>query len=251
MDVLSHEDELVENLSALWLVMASAIWLIYAAIQIKNRSWMNLSVGLVMALVFFVIGAEEISWGQRIFNIESSEFFLENNSQKEMNFHNLNTNLSEMIYYTTACLVLVAMSVFRNQLSKFLSFFKLDSLQKFLPSQWLIIPPAVMFTSVVGRATIGYRPVFMATIFSAVAVLYIIYNTIQNREYKKTIVYTITTIASTYVTFVFSSIWLNRESNGTRAWMYSEYLEFYIALGLLVYTVDFMLRQSKLEKHTH
>ena len=32
---------------------------------------------------------EEISWGQRIFNVESSEYFLENNAQGETNLHNM------------------------------------------------------------------------------------------------------------------------------------------------------------------
>ena len=39
-------------------------------------------------IFFFGIG-EEISWGQRIFGIESSEFFKENNTQMETNLHNL------------------------------------------------------------------------------------------------------------------------------------------------------------------
>lgn len=42
------------------------------------------------AFCIFMFGAgEEISWGQRIFGIESSEFFAANNSQKETNLHNL------------------------------------------------------------------------------------------------------------------------------------------------------------------
>ncbi len=41
-----------------------------------------------MALVFIFIAMEEISWGQRIINLDLSEFFAESN-QEEMNIHDL------------------------------------------------------------------------------------------------------------------------------------------------------------------
>ncbi|MCQ0111330.1 hypothetical protein SAMN04487906_0593 [Zhouia amylolytica] len=44
---------------------------------------------LFFAILFFFGAGEEVSWGQRIFGIESSDFFLENNAQKETNLHNL------------------------------------------------------------------------------------------------------------------------------------------------------------------
>ena len=42
----------------------------------------------LLSASFFIAGFEEISWGQRIFQIETSEFFSEN-FQNETNFHNL------------------------------------------------------------------------------------------------------------------------------------------------------------------
>jgi hypothetical protein len=42
-------------------------------------------------MTFFVFG-EEISWGQRIFNVQSGEFFKEFNTQDETNLHNLKFN---------------------------------------------------------------------------------------------------------------------------------------------------------------
>ena len=50
---------------------------------------MFLSVTFLCGLVFLFGAGEEISWGQRIFNTESSEFFLKNNAQQETNLHNL------------------------------------------------------------------------------------------------------------------------------------------------------------------
>jgi hypothetical protein len=41
------------------------------------------------ALLLFLGAGEEISWGQRIFHISSSDFFLAHNAQSETNLHNL------------------------------------------------------------------------------------------------------------------------------------------------------------------
>src|SRR5690606_5826178 len=52
----------------------------------------------------FIFGAgEEISWGQRILNIESTEFFQKNNAQGETNLHNLvvgETKINKLIFGT-------------------------------------------------------------------------------------------------------------------------------------------------------
>lgn len=42
------------------------------------------------ALLCSIGFGEEISWGQRLLGVESSEFFKQHNSQQETNFHNLN-----------------------------------------------------------------------------------------------------------------------------------------------------------------
>ncbi|SLN29759.1 hypothetical protein PEL8287_01365 [Roseovarius litorisediminis] len=41
------------------------------------------------ALLFFFASGEELSWGQRIFGWEASEFFTENSNRAETNLHNL------------------------------------------------------------------------------------------------------------------------------------------------------------------
>lgn len=56
---------------------------------------------LGMALLFFFGAGEEISWGQRIFGIESSDYFLENNAQQETNLHNMvvgDTKINKLIF---------------------------------------------------------------------------------------------------------------------------------------------------------
>jgi len=61
--------------------------------------------------LFFMFGAgEEISWGQRLFEIESSGFFDENNAQGEMNLHNLvvnDTKINKLVFGKGLALMLL------------------------------------------------------------------------------------------------------------------------------------------------
>jgi len=87
--VYAIEDGFVEN-SQFIMLLCSSLLLFYYFFKFfkrKNASW-KLGV-LVMAIAFFFASGEEISWGQRIFHIQSSEYFIENNAQHETNLHNM------------------------------------------------------------------------------------------------------------------------------------------------------------------
>ncbi|AOW19963.1 hypothetical protein [Urechidicola croceus] len=63
-----------------------------------------------MALIFIFGAGEEISWGQRIFGIESSEYFIENNAQGETNLHNMvvgETKINKLIFSQILTLILI------------------------------------------------------------------------------------------------------------------------------------------------
>jgi hypothetical protein len=88
-EVYVKEDGFVEYGTALFLLISS-ILLLYRFVKLykfKKPLWMLGILG--MALVFIFGAGEEISWGQRIFNVESSAYFLENNAQGETNLHNM------------------------------------------------------------------------------------------------------------------------------------------------------------------
>ena len=83
------EDGLVEWLTVIGLLMASFIC-INRAIRLRRfRSWLFITGCALLGLVLFFGAGEEISWGQRIFGIQSSDYFKQNNTQGETNFHNL------------------------------------------------------------------------------------------------------------------------------------------------------------------
>ncbi len=72
------------------------VWLLNA-----QRPFLFLFMTSLLGLFFFFGAGEEISWGQRLFNIESSEFFSQNNAQGETNLHNLvvnDTKLNKLIF---------------------------------------------------------------------------------------------------------------------------------------------------------
>ena len=98
------EDGLVEWLTVVWLLLTAGLCLKrFVTLQGKRPKFF-----LAMLLIFsalFIFGAgEEISWGQRLLNIESSEFFQANNAQGETNLHNLvvsGKKINKMIFGLT------------------------------------------------------------------------------------------------------------------------------------------------------
>lgn len=82
---INREDGLLEWISALMLLVASGLAL-YAAIHIPVRAQRMMHI--LLAVVFFVMFGEEISWGQRVFGLSTPEFLTEVNVQNEINLHN-------------------------------------------------------------------------------------------------------------------------------------------------------------------
>ena len=87
--VFAKEDGVVEYSTAIML-LAIGVLCLYRLIQLNKSKKVLWIIGTVLFTLLFFFGAgEEISWGQRLFDIESSDFFLENNAQRETNLHNL------------------------------------------------------------------------------------------------------------------------------------------------------------------
>ncbi len=84
------EDHFLEWLQFLFL-FATSLTCFYKSYSLFLNSINKLSVLIFLfAGLLFLFGAgEEISWGQRILNLETPKYFEEHNLQEEMNFHNL------------------------------------------------------------------------------------------------------------------------------------------------------------------
>lgn len=110
-----QEDGTVENITALFLFLCSAVCVfrVFEYRKMKKSLWAFTYI--VLAVLFFFAAGEEISWGQRIFGIESSEFFLEHNKQAETNLHNMivkGKNLNRLIFAAPMFIVLTFYFVF-------------------------------------------------------------------------------------------------------------------------------------------
>ena len=84
-----EEDGLIEWLTELplFIIFIACMW--YLIRFTKRKNFWFFIIYLFIGLGSFFVFGEEISWGQRIFNFKTSEYFQEHNSQDEENIHNL------------------------------------------------------------------------------------------------------------------------------------------------------------------
>jgi hypothetical protein len=82
---LTTEDHIYENLQAIFFLLSAGIML-YLYIKLTTSG----NIFFLLLFLFFIICfGEEVSWGQRIFNIRTPEILEKFNLQKETNIHNL------------------------------------------------------------------------------------------------------------------------------------------------------------------
>jgi len=84
-----REDGWAENLTVFFLVASSIIAIRRSVGYRRNKMGKAVFFWGLLAFLFFFAAGEEISWGQRIFGIETPEYFMEKNLQQETNLHNL------------------------------------------------------------------------------------------------------------------------------------------------------------------
>lgn len=91
---LAREDGIYESIGAIFFLITSVIffvsfWKCDTGNDFKFIKTRKNVFYLLLGIVFFIGFGEEISWGQRIFNVETPELFKEINVQNEINLHNL------------------------------------------------------------------------------------------------------------------------------------------------------------------
>ncbi len=110
-----REDGPVEYPTALFLFFSSLVCLyrVFQYSKMKRPLWVL--TWAVLAFLFFFAAGDEISWGQRIFGIESGDFFQQHNIQSETNLHNLTVkgyNLNIVIFFRLMFVVLITYFLF-------------------------------------------------------------------------------------------------------------------------------------------
>lgn len=114
-----REDSVAESLGALFLLLTSLALLLAAKrhfqcpVEKERDFWLRFITLVVAGAAFFWAAGEEISWGQRIFNLSTPDALKAVNQQKELNLHNLNTRFFNNALETIILLAIVIPVVFR------------------------------------------------------------------------------------------------------------------------------------------
>ncbi len=96
------EDSYIEYAQFLFFFLSGLLSLVISINFLRTEQKLLGLLYLLLALGFLFVAFEEISWGQRLFNLQTKGYFEEYNLQKETNIHNLE-GLSSL--YGTLCQV--------------------------------------------------------------------------------------------------------------------------------------------------
>ena len=83
------EDGFVEWSTVVVLILTMVVCFRRVVVLHKERSFLFLFVTSLLGVFCFFGAGEEISWGQRLFGLESPAFFQDNNAQGEIGLHNI------------------------------------------------------------------------------------------------------------------------------------------------------------------
>ena len=109
---LGNEDGLIENLGAGFFALASlTLFFTYIQSAKTENKFFNVTTKkniwyLLLCIFLFLCFGEEISWGQRIFNWQTPDLWVNNNVQQETNIHNLGLFEKSDIFNFTRLLTL-------------------------------------------------------------------------------------------------------------------------------------------------
>lgn len=183
---------------------------------------------LAMSAVFFLIAMEEISWFQRVFDIETPKGFSSTN-QSELNLHNFQTDRTENAYYFGAFLFLVSLP-FARLLYPALS-----------RSAYLGTFISKPYVAVIAAVTCGYNydmwgiALIQFACFGALGILLAFTLAAKQAVDKFVLAAAFMLIAAGQVLYLVNGPTFVRE------WDVTEYKEFFIPLACLVYAIDLLV----------
>jgi hypothetical protein len=228
---LALEDEALEWASALLplgssLVMAYAFWRILRSEQRDFRRHLMLVLTGLFALGLFVIGMEEISWMQRVFDIATPAAFA-GNQQQEMNLHNMHSIVIGTAHKLAMYAGLIVLPFIVDVAPKNRLF---DLLEDFLPGRFVLAISAPFAAYNYNGWNFFLTPV---TVFLTVFILAYYAQAARRRGDREEAVL-FTALAAFVV--VGQAAFLALGSSFVRMWDNSEYGELFMAIGLAVFT---------------
>jgi hypothetical protein len=177
---LTLEDDIFESLTAVFYVSGFVFCFIGFIANRRRGPWLQRYSMLGWAALLLFLGMEEISWGQRVFGVETPEFFASRNLQSETNLHNFSSAYANRLFYSSVFLVgvgLPSLAIFNSRFSPFVSRLGVQ-----LPQPQLIVPFVLAFTFA-SPEWIATAPEFVALVTAALIGLSIALKTnVLNRD---------------------------------------------------------------------
>ena len=202
----------------------------------KQKKWLAVGVVGALSLVLFVMGMEEISWGQRVFQWQTSTYFSKHNVQGETNLHNLNTQLFQDVLFFGGFTLLAVLPFFHEYLTKILQ--KISSLKfltNFLPEQWMLVAfgAGLMFTDPF-NAPYGFH--WGSICFQLIATLGLlwalaVHSRDNNRQCKAILWALLCAVIVLVLSLSYHELWLLNQGLPT------EYIKVFINLGILCWVI--------------
>jgi len=225
---LAREDVLIEPLSALFFFVGSTVLLRQAyKLYSQKISYQLLTMGILccLVIVYFVIAMEEVSWFQRVVEFETPDAFT-TNLQGEFNLHNFATKIFENAFYTGGFLWLIGLPFLKLTSSFPL---RLKILERFVAGT-LTLCLSCVFVAYNYHYWNGFLtqiPYFL-TFFALISL------GVLSQALPRINIYWILALALLGIQAAF----LAWGDTMPRLWDATEYKEFFLALGFLVYTFD-------------
>jgi hypothetical protein len=180
---IGSEDNLIEWLQFLAYVSSSVLTLLLS-LRFKKVSKFMFVIFLILSLGFLFVAGEEISWGQRLFNIEGHELFrgekslprLGNNVQSETNLHNFAAIHSKVGYmylgigaygifsWLVACILTKTLKL-KKEIKKYLKYFTVP------PYLFLYFFATAINLKVVSRRGVGPQEYELAELILSLGIL--------------------------------------------------------------------------------
>lgn len=237
-DFLAQEDYIIEYATA-FLPLVATLLFFYVAFRLgAAKQRLGALAAVVFGLGFFVVGMEEISWMQRIFDVTPPEFFAEHNMQRETNLHNLYTGPMMHIFYTVTFIFFVVVPFFDKWIQAVLGKLKLASLQLFVPPRWLVAPMLVSFIFASGAFSTTLVHVLMVACAFIIACYYIVSK--RSDPALSKVALCVSLLIFFPCVLVFGS--MDPDALGIRSWAVSEYRELLVCLVIWMYAADLALR---------
>ena len=225
---LCREDYWVENLTAVWFLLAG---LLLFGTAWKERSFFRRCVYILGGMAMVFAAGEEISWGQRIFGFATPDFLMGLNKEKEFNAHNISYETFDSIYRDGTLILCMATSA--------AFFFRKDRLFGIpLPSILLMLGFLMILSYQSGDGLRGFLDFIVVKAFKEkmLLLLFLIF-TLLSGQVKLFIASAATlalVLALTYVNYNYSKVGI------------PEVREYLFGLGCLFYCLELLLAQRRL-----